>query len=190
MVDADLTDGSLGDVVTALTTAFRSSTNARVIERTALKAPAGSMNGAQHESPLDETAETEEAEPLVEESIQVMPPAKPRKLPLPDYLHDLDTVGEGPSLKDFVAQHQTKPHLRRYLVASYWLRHHGKHESVNADKVYTVYRTVGWQTNINDWDVNFRNLVKVNKLRRVSPGEYMITPIGDADVEEGAAEKT
>ena len=190
MVDADMSDGSIGEMVVALTAAFRPAQNVRVFERTALKDAAGpSMNGHQDDVQLEgrgEEADQADTDDPVQHASQ---PSKPRRHPLPTYLHDLDIVGTGTSLKDFVATHQSNKHLRRYLIACYWLKHHGGRESVNVNVMYTVYRTVGWQPNINDWDANFRSLVQSNKLRRVSAGEYTITPIGEAEVQTASAEK-
>lgn len=190
MMDAELSDQAVTDLSNVLLNAFKP-LQVRIIDRKAMAAGNGTANGHQQELGLvEEPSEETEEEEQTEDSTQVVSPSKPRKLPLPAYLHDLDTTGDGTSLKDFVEAHQSKKHLRRYLAASYWLKHHGKHESVNADKMYSVYRNVGWQPNINDWDSNFRSLVKANKLRRVSPGEYTITPIGEADVQKSDAEKT
>jgi hypothetical protein len=83
-------------------------------------------------------------------------------------------------------QHPVKKHAQRYLVATHWLKDHGGHPTTNIDKVFTCYKTVGWPTNITDWDVNFRNHVaKTNRMRRVNPGEYAITPLGEDAVRGG-----
>lgn len=191
MMDADLSDAAVNDLSNVLLNAFKPA-QVRSLERKALAPVNEAANGEQAELGPDGAAEDAPGphEDVDDGGAQAVTPSKPRKLPLPKYLHDLDTSGGGTTLKTFVDQHPSKKHLRRYLVGAYWMKHHGSQNTVNADQMYTIYRTVGWQPNINDWDSNFRSLVKANKLRRVSPGEYTITPIGEADIEDGEAETT
>ncbi len=104
---------------------------------------------------------------------------KPR---VPEYKHDLDMTGTGITFKDFVAQKNPKKATQRHLAAAFWLKEHGGSPTINIDKVYTCYRTAGWPTNQSDWDVSFRTQIKNDRFRRVNPGEYAITPIGEDDV--------
>jgi len=100
---------------------------------------------------------------------------------LPNYLHDLDMVGNGTSFKDYVTEKAPTKHTTRYLVAALWLKEHGNSPTVNVDKVYTCYKTASWPLNITDWDVNFRGQVKTDRFRRVDGG-YAITPLGEEQV--------
>ncbi|HYW42228.1 MAG TPA: hypothetical protein VE959_05190 [Bryobacteraceae bacterium] len=140
-------------------------------------------------------AETDEAEEIIQDveyadagdtgQEQPTKPAKPKttyKPRVPTYLHDLDMTGTGVTFKDFAAQKNPTKATQRHLVAAYWLKEHGNSPTTTMDKVYTCYRTAEWPTNQSDWDVNFRSQVKTNRFRRVSPGEYAITPIGENDV--------
>jgi hypothetical protein len=105
---------------------------------------------------------------------------KPR---VPQYLHELDTIGNGGmTFKEFAAAKKPKNNNQRHLVAAFWLKEHGNSETITPDKVYSCYRNVGWPTNLNDWDVNFRQQIQNNRFRRVSPGEYAINPPGEDDV--------
>jgi hypothetical protein len=113
--------------------------------------------------------------------------AKPRKRqvhPLPDYKHDLDLTGSGKSFKDFVASKKITTQTARYLASAFWLKDHGGVQTIDIHKIYTCYKTAGWPTKIEDWDNNFRLLVRRNLFRRVSQGEYAITPLGEDAVRE------
>jgi hypothetical protein len=105
--------------------------------------------------------------------------SKPR---IPEYKPELDMTGASISFKDYVAQKAPTKHTTRYLVAAAWLKEHGNSPTINLDKVFTCYRTAAWPMNITDWDVNFRSQVKTDRFRRVGPGEYQITPIGENDL--------
>ena len=50
--------------------------------------------------------------------------------------------------------------------------------------VYSCYRTAKWGTNIADWDLPFRALVKQDWMRRVQPGQYAITPLGENELND------
>jgi len=80
----------------------------------------------------------------------------------------------GVTLKDFAAAKNPQKNTQRHLVAACWLKEHGNSPTINIDKVYTCYRTVGWPTSQTDWDINFRQQVPNNRFRRVNPGEYAI----------------
>lgn len=183
MLDADLSDGNLSELTQAITNALRPATASRVVEHRAALAPVAPR-------PAEGTAEADddEGDEGIPEAQANVSPRTPRKLPLPKYLDDLEMNGNGTSFKDFITQTPAKKHLRRYLVASYWLKEHGGHEVVNADMVFTCYRTAGWPTNVRDWDANFRAHVRTDKMRRIKAGEYKITPVGEDSVRKGDAE--
>jgi hypothetical protein len=142
----------------------------------------------EHQEPeeAEESAEVIEAE-AVETDGEPKPPkaAKPKyKPPLPEYLSDLDMKGNGVTFKEFAATKAPKMHTTRYLVAAMWLKEHGNSPTINTNKVYTCYKTVGWPLNITDWDVNFRSQVKRDRFRRVEGEGYAITPLGEADLQK------
>ncbi len=109
------------------------------------------------------------------------PKAKPA---LPKYLPDLDLTGSGTPFKQFAEEKAPKKHIKRHLVAASWMKEHGGSETINTDKVYTMYKTAGWPLGISDWDANFRQAVNRDLMHRKSPGEYAITPIGEAALQE------
>ena len=178
MLDADLSDGNLSELTHAITNALRPNMPARSIELSPaiLPMPPSAVPAPTDVEVINETdADSDTGAAEHEGGTR----STPRKLPLPDYLDDLDMSGDGTSFKDFVTNHPAKTDARRYLVAAYWLKHHAKREAVTADLVFTCYRTAGWPTKLRDWDVNFRAHVKTDKMRRIKAGEYRITPIGE-----------
>lgn len=178
MLDADLSDGNLSELTQAITNALRPSLPTRSIEPTTALPP---MPPTVAQTVAEAEINDEGAGASGTGSVELEGAARstPRKLPLPEYLDDLDMSGDGTSFKDFVVTHPAKTDARRYLVAAYWLKHHAKHEAVTADLIFTCYRTAGWPTKLRDWDVNFRAHVKTDKMRRIKAGEYKITPIGE-----------
>ncbi len=128
--------------------------------------------------------EYEEAE--TEETPVAPRQPKPRaKLPLPKYLADLDVNGSnGTPFKQFAEEKAPKSQTKRYLLAAIWLRDNGISPTINTDKVYTLFRTASWPVGISDWDAAFRQAVKRDLMRRVNPGEYSITPIGEEQLKK------
>jgi hypothetical protein len=134
----------------------------------------------------EEEVQTQSEEGADEETAPIAAgkPKRPVKLPVPEYKHDLDLTGTGVSFKDFVASKKIKAQATRYLVAAFWLKDHGNNPTINIHKVYTCYKTAGWPTKLTDWDNIFRQLIRNNFIRRVSSGEYSITPLGENEVRE------
>lgn len=104
------------------------------------------------------------------------PSSKPR---MPSYLHEMDVTGNSVTFKEFATQKHPQKDTQRHLVAAFWLKEHGNSPTINIDKVYSCYRTAGWPTSQPDWDMNFRSQMKNDRFRRVTQGEYAITPIGE-----------
>jgi hypothetical protein len=137
-----------------------------------------------------EVAEPEITEPGSAEEQSAEPKAKYNPPP-PTYVHDLDLKGTGsPSFVEYAKAKAPTKHVGRYLTAALWLKEYGNSPTITVDKVYTCYKTAGWPLRISDWDVNFRNMVKSNKFRRVSPKEYAITPLGEAELQESGKAAT
>jgi hypothetical protein len=83
-----------------------------------------------------------------------------------------------------VASKKITTQVARYLASAFWLNDHGNSPTIDIHKVYTCYKTASWPTKIADWDNNFRQMVRANTMRRVSQGEYAITPLGENAVRE------
>jgi hypothetical protein len=188
LVEADISDGNLSELTNAITSALKPTITPL---RPALRSAAPpvlppSNNGAAQEEEAELQTEPEAVEPQEDDEESSAPKAaKPKaKLPLPKYLPDLDLTGSGTPFKQFAEEKAPKRHVKRYLVAAAWAKEHGGSETINTDKVYTMYKTAGWPLGINDWDANFRSAVNRNLMQRKSPGEYAITPLGEAALQE------
>jgi hypothetical protein len=183
VLEADIRDGNLSELTQAITSALRpSSAGVRQIPaRAAIPAILPPEEAPTTLEESDDVVETVAEEPS-DESPKT--PKTKYKPPLPTYLANLDLKGGGggPSFKDYAEESNPASHARRYLVAALWLKEYGNSPTITVDKLYTCYKTAGWPLSITDWDVNFRNQVKTDKFRRVSPGEYAITPLGEDEL--------
>lgn len=181
LLEADLSDSNF----TELTHAINQALKPQQPLVTKLLAPSAVAATPSAQTPLED-AEVEPAldaeEPGQEENEEAAPrtPRAKAKLPLPKYLHDLNMAGNGKAFKQFAEETAPKSQMKRYLAAAYWLKEHGGSPTINTDKVYTCFKTAGWPVGISDWDANFRSAVKLDTMRRVSPGEYAITPLGES----------
>ena len=127
----------------------------------------------------DELLEPESAE-LNGDSHQPQKAPKAKSKPKPStYLPDLLTTDQITAFKEFAKQKNPTSRSKQYLTAAYWLKEHSDNPSVNADKVYTLFKTAGWSTGFNDWRATFDNLVHSEHLRKVAKGEFAINPLGE-----------
>jgi hypothetical protein len=189
LVEADISDGNLSDLTHAISHALKP-TIAPI--RPALR-PASSPAAIQDET-IDangedatevqiEVLDTEERE--IEEDVGSRS-AKPKsKPPLPKYLPELNLNGsDGKPFKEYAQEIAPKKHIKRYLVAAAWMKEHGGRDTINTDIVYTLYKTAVWPLGMADWDASFRQAVKRDLMHRKSPGEYAITPLGEAALQK------
>jgi hypothetical protein len=112
-------------------------------------------------------------------------PSRPKKAPKPPtYLPELAAkIG---AFKDFAKEKAPTTKTKQYLVAAYWLKEHGGNDTVNADKIYTCFKTAGWSTGFNDWAQTFHNLVHTEHMRKTgNTGEFAVNPLGEDAVTKG-----
>jgi hypothetical protein len=191
MLEADLSDGNLSDLTTAITNALRPTV---VASTRSLPAGPQRSRSTSNESSAGQQLEFENVEDDEPEFEEVAaPPRAPRpsspKAPsVPKYLDGLLTKEEGDALRDSVAKNPPKSDARRYLVATAWLRDAKGETSVNPDKIYTVYKTANWPLGISDWGVTLRGHVQSHKMKRVGRGQYALTPLGEADLQKADTE--
>lgn len=110
---------------------------------------------------------------------------RPKRTPkTPKYLPNLLTKEKLEEFKQFAASKKAVSESRRkgYLVASFWMKEFGGDENMTADKIYTLFKTAGWQTNFNDWRATFDNLAQSEHMRLVGKGEFAINPLGEDEV--------
>lgn len=184
MLEADLADGNLSDFTQAITSALKpQGQQVRYIQAPIMPK---TLNGN-----VDATAPEDEEETIEndgEDAGSGEPQASPksirqagkRKYKQPE-LVELDWAGSGsPTFKEFAKEKAPKSKARKYLVATLWLKEYGGQPTVNADKMYSCFRTAGWPVGFADWGQTFHNLVHSDHLRKATTtGEFSITTIGE-----------
>jgi hypothetical protein len=187
MLEADLSDGNLAELTQAITNALKP----QVPQVRYITAPVPkTLNGANEAAPVEEEedfveGETDEADDATASTVKAARPITKRKYKQPE-LVELDWTGTGgPTFKDFAKEKSPKSKARKYLVATFWLKEYGGHPTVNADKIYSSFRTAGWPVGFGDWAQPFHNLVHSDHMRKgANAGEYSITTIGEGLLEQ------
>ena len=185
LVEADISHGNLTELTQAITSALKptAAPPSRQIGRApapALPAPPEGVEQAEQEEV--EELETQEPSNADQESEKTQ---RARKFKAPEYLPDLLAGDKGKSFKEFAAEKSPSSKTKKYLVATYWLKEYGNSPTVNADKIYTCFKTATWSTGFNDWNQTFHNLVHSEHLRKVGNGEFAINPLGEDAVTKG-----
>jgi hypothetical protein len=187
MLEADLSDGNLAELTQAITNAlkpaaapvrFISAPNPKTIENGSV----GVAPAEEEESDETSTSGEEVAEPLTE--AKALRPSAKKKFRQPEFV-ELDWTGTGgPTFKEFAASKAPKSKNRKYLVASFWLKEYGGVPAVNADKIYSCFKTAGWSVAFADWGQPFHNLVHTDQMRKTgTAGEFSITTVGEGALE-------
>jgi hypothetical protein len=129
-----------------------------------------------------EVVEEETSEPSGDTPQPKKTPKVKAKPKAPTYLHDLMDPAKLAEFKAFAAAKNPTTRPKQYLTATYWLKEHGGNPTVNADKIYTCFKTADWPTNFNDWRAPFDRLVHEEDMRKTGVGEFAINPTGEAKV--------
>jgi hypothetical protein len=146
------------------------------------------LNGA-GEPPVTEDGEELEEGAEAQEEAPVVPTraprgsGRPRKSKAPEYIPDL--IADREAFKTFAKEKAATSRNRQYLVAALWLKENANSATVNADKIWTCFKTAGWSIGFNDWRAPFDNLVRNEQMRKVTPGEFAINPLGEDAVNSG-----
>ena len=179
MLDAEIPEGDLSQITSAIQNALKPSTTI-IQQRLPPSAPAGLAHSPQDDSEME--GEAVEVEPALEaESPRAPREAKPRK-PISMKVLEIDLTSE-PSLSGFATAHSAKNDTERYLVVLAWFKEHRPSEVVTADHIYTCYRWLKWPTAINDFGAILRNLKQQQLVKSLGRGEYEINHLGLARVE-------
>jgi len=190
LVEADISDGNLSELTQAITSALKPTINV------ARQLPASQPMQVLPEAPESTPEQEDEAEEgqVVTESQEstggngTEPKApRTRKFKPPEYVPDLLAGEKGAAFKEFAKEKAPDSKNAKYLVATYWLKDKGDSPTVNANKIYTCFKTAGWSTGFNDWAQPFHNLVYSEHLRKVGNGEFAINPLGEDEVTKGTA---
>jgi hypothetical protein len=177
MVDAEIADGDITSITTAITNALRGPTPT-VVKRIA--APA--TNGQAEPVEADLVEETDEELDAVDVTPAAPRQKTPRKAAPKPSVIELDITSDPPlsSLTDPKSNH------RRYLGIAAWLHDHRKIEAVTSDHIYTCYRHLGWPTDILDFAQPLRELKHKQYFATPERGKYAINQLGLAKAAEVA----
>lgn len=185
--EGDFSDGSVSEIAQALTSALRPSTPTIVRRLSNGKLAAHALPPEAEEELLGDEddavidADTTEEAAEDEEAPGPSKPSRPKKSKPPTYLHDLITDGD--AAKTFATEKAPSSKARQYLTAMFWLKEINSTPTSNFDRVYTFYKTVGWNVGFNDWNQTFHNLLADDLIRKGDvKGEYAINPTGEAVV--------
>jgi hypothetical protein len=188
LVEADISDGNLSELTQAITSALKPTiTPLRQIPHAPsqiLPNASGSTEESGTEAIVDEPEYS--AQSNGNDSSSAKPARPPKKFKAPEYLPALLAKEKGTAFKEFAKEKAPATKSKKYLVATYWLKEHGESPTVNADKIYTCFKTAGWSTGFNDWNQTFHNLVHSEHLRKdEANGCFAINPLGEDAVIKG-----
>jgi hypothetical protein len=193
MLEADLADGDLTQITQAITQAVR---QGQPVARQTIAIPARSatpaataQNGNAHADAdeLDDQAEVDEPHDQ-EEAPAASRPRSARKFPAPKVINDLDLDTGTVSFEEFAkSKGNPKAHLKRFLLAAYWLKENRGIESVNMHHVFSCYKKMGWPTAMPDFSQPLRDLGRNNANGEFKDGSFTINLMGAGVVEKMTA---
>lgn len=186
MLDADLSDGDLNQFTQAIANAIRPGSPQRALPAL----PRSSAASVEATPPQDEV---EAAIEVVDDgaatdtgnaaSTSASTSQKVRTYRSPKVL-DIDLNAGSVSWAAYVdAKNPPDEATKHYLVALGWFKEYGGVGEVTIDHVYTAFKRVKWSTQIEDFDLPLRQLVKRGWVKRVGRGKYQINHLGLAELE-------
>ena len=190
LVEADISDGNLSELTNAITSALKPTLTP--VHRQLVPRPLPpALAEAEESTPASEILPDESGAPgdtQEETGGNGTEPKTPRvkKFKPPEYLPELFAGDKGATFKEFAKDKAPDSKNAKYLAATYWLKENGDSPTVNANKIYTAFKTAGWSTGFNDWNQPFHNLVHSEHLRKVGNSEFAINPLGEDSVAQGS----
>jgi hypothetical protein len=188
MVEAEVADaGDLSQITQAIQNALRPAPGAvRIASSTQTRGNGAAAIAQTSQPPLevdeDETAEEEVESEVAEHTRTSNGPKSPRKFRSPEVL-ELDLTTE-PSFAAFAAERNPTSNQMRYLTVAAWFKLHRQLDAVTADHVYTCYRAVKWQSDIQDFAQPLRDLKFRKLMQGKERGHYAINHLGLQEVED------
>ena len=173
MLEADLADGDLSQITSAITNALKPQTLIPIHRPGLNSGPASVVNVGELEDVGSAGVLSEDEDETDSGATQSSTPRRsrePRSYRTPERL-DLDISG----FKAFAKAKDPSEVAMKHLVAAVWFKEHFNTPEVNVDHVYSAYLDAGWSTNIIDFDQPFRRLKKRGLVKRVKPGTYTVT---------------
>ncbi|BCA56899.1 hypothetical protein W02_40390 [Nitrospira sp. KM1] len=189
MLEADLADGDLTQITSAITQAMKQG-QPGVRQLTthstgtgSIREPLPAANGTAPEiNDVDDNAEVEvnanDGESAIAPKGRV-----PRRLPTPKVLSDVDLNSGDVPFEEFSKEKGPKAALGRYLVVAYWFKTYRQVDAVNSNHVYTCYKKMGWGTDIKDFAQPLRDNARQGR-GEMKKGAFVINHIGEDIVEK------
>ncbi|WOH61787.1 hypothetical protein [Bradyrhizobium sp. BWC-3-1] len=177
VLDAEIPDGDLASFNQVLQNALRGPGTTIVQQR---------VNGVAaktltHQPATEIEGQAEEVVDDLEEEVDSSPqPAKPRaKRAQPKSPNVVPLDMHAPtSLTTFAQGKDSKTQVSKYMIAAAWLKECRGIDAVNADYMFTCFKSMGWSTNIPDFTQPLRVLKAKNKYFDKSDKGYAINHIG------------
>jgi hypothetical protein len=172
MVDAEIADGDVTSITTAITNALRGP--AMPVQRIA--SPTNGTKVISHEPAADEeTAPLEDTAELAAPSPDR--PRAQRKAPKAPDVVVIEMNGDV-SFADFAAGKKNDSIHKKYMIAAAWLHDHRNIPVVTDGHIYTCFRSIGWSTSISDFGQPLRELKSRKFFTTPERGHYEINHIG------------
>lgn len=183
MVDAEISNGDLGQVTQAIQNALRPQQAVGIkkyISTTTSPQDAGEPAEAELVDPGPDM-DTEPVEDALRTADQSPRARAPRKIRTPKVL-EIDLVTE-PSLESYAKKVAPTSDRKRFLTIAAWFHLHRGGIPVTADHVYTCYRHLKWPSNIKDFSQPLRDLKRDQYLELKGKGEFSINHLGLSEIE-------
>lgn len=184
-VEADLAPGDMHQLTQALTAAIRPAhPSVRGSLPSRVEAPSASGNGTRESTemeiePVDDLLADEADAPV---AVATKRASKPRTYRKPEAV-TIDFSGNGAPWKGFAIEKGPDSHRAKYLVAATWLHEHANTKTITADHVFTCYKAAGWNFDVMDPTVTFRQL-KGERLGALNRGNFSINHLGISEVND------
>lgn len=186
ILDAEVPDGDLSQLTTAVQNALRSPESVPSRKAIASLAP--------KTTPLAERADTDDSidmevqgsdEELESEAPTSFAPraSKPRKPPKTPKVIELDLTSD-PSFEEFARSKNPQNDQKRFLVVAAWFKLCRNVDAITVEHVYTCYRAIKWPTAIADFAQPLRDLKGRQLLTSGAKGQYSINHLGLAEVDK------
>lgn len=155
MLEADLSEGDLSQVTTAIQNALRPAQPHTRIVQIAPPTPGEDDGQSRVEEVDDSDIDFEEAHTTQPKPFR-SGTSKKRSFPTPKVV-DVDWAAR-PSIEDFMKEHPPKTVIDRFLAVVAWFKEAGVKDAATPDEVYTAFRKMRWPTNIKDFSQPLRDL--------------------------------
>ena len=176
MLEADLSEGDLGEVTAAIQNALRPKQQHYVIQQTNANA------SLEQDTSLDDLEEM--VDDVDDDGDTKARGTYKRKTTYRTPKVVEITLDKSPSLKDFVAHHPPSSLTDKHLVILGWAEECSDLDALNVDQVYTAFRHLGWPSHQKDFSQPLRDLKKRQLIEGSAKDGFKINHIGRGRVEE------